>query len=61
MVVAGVDIVGLFPAELNNITTLAAAVLSSSAKAAAAKELVDFLASAETIALLRARGFDPAR
>ena len=60
MVVPGVEIVGAFPAELNNVTGFTAAVLSSSAKAAAAKELVDFLASPETIALLRSRGFDPA-
>ncbi len=61
MVVAGVDIVGSFPAELNNITVFAAAVLSSSTKAAAAQELVDFLASPDTIALLRSKGFEPAR
>ena len=61
LVVSGVDIVGPFPPELNNITGFATAVLSSSANAAAAKELVDFLASPETIALLKARGFDIAK
>jgi len=61
MLVAGVDIVGPFPAELNNVTGFAAAVLASSANAEAAKALVEFLASPETIALLKARGYDTAR
>jgi len=61
MVVAGVDIVGPFPAQLNNITGFTAAALAASKNPAAAKALVDFLASPETIALLRSKGFDPAR
>ena len=61
MGVSGVDIVGPFPAELDNVTVFSAAVLSSSANTAAAKELVDFLASPETIALLKSRGFNPAK
>jgi len=61
MVVSGVDIVGPFPAELNNITVFSAAVLSASAKGAAAKELVDFLASPEAVSLYKARGFDTGR
>jgi molybdate transport system substrate-binding protein len=61
MVVSGVDIVGPFPAELNNITGFTAAVLAASKSPEAAKALVDFLASPETLALLKSRGFDVAR
>ena len=61
MTVAGVDIVGPLPAALDNITGFSAAVLSSSANAQAARALVDYLASPESIALLRSRGFSPAR
>lgn len=58
MTVAGVDIVGPFPAALQNVTGFAAAVLSDSRHPQAAKALVDFLASPETLALLKAKGFD---
>ena len=61
MTAAGVDIVGPFPAALDNVTGFSAAVLSSSRNAEAARALVDFLAAPETIALLRSRGFSPAR
>ena len=43
---------------LQSVTGFAAAALSSSANPAAAKALVEFLASAETLALLKSRGFD---
>jgi molybdate transport system substrate-binding protein len=58
MTVAGVDIVGPFPPPLQVRTGFAAAVLAASAKQAAARELVAFLASPETLALLKSRGFD---
>ncbi len=61
MGVAGVEIVGPFPGELHNVTTFAAAVLVGSRSADAAKALVDFLASPEVGALLRAKGFELAR
>ena len=58
MTVQGVDIVGPFPPGLQIRTGFATAVLAASANLAAARELVDFLASPETLALLKSRGFD---
>jgi molybdate transport system substrate-binding protein len=58
MTVQGVDIVGPFPAALQNVTGFAAAALAGSAHPEAARALVDFLAAPETLALLKARGFD---
>lgn len=40
------------------MTVFAVAVLSGSESPAAARALVEFLASPETLALLKARGFD---
>jgi molybdate transport system substrate-binding protein len=60
MTTPGVDIVGPLPPPLQTVTGFATAVLSASNKPDAAKALVDFLASPETIALLKARGFDVA-
>ena len=58
MTTPGVDIVGPLPAALQSVTGFATAVLSSSPNPAAAKALVEFLASPETLALLKSRGFD---
>jgi molybdate transport system substrate-binding protein len=61
MTTPGVDIVGPLPPPLQTVTGFATAVLSGTRNPEAAKALVDFLASPETIALLKARGFDVAR
>lgn len=61
MTVTGVDIVGPLPPALQSVTGFATAVLADSKIPNAAKSLVDFLASPETIALLKAKGFDVAR
>lgn len=58
MTISGVDIVGPFPPALQSVTGFATAVLSSSTNPAGAMALVEFLASAETLALLKSRGFD---
>jgi len=58
MVVHGVDIVGPLPAQLQTVTGFATAVLAGSKHPAEARALVDFLASPETLALLKSRGFD---
>lgn len=55
---SGVDIIGPFPGDLHNVTAFSAAVLASSKDAAAAKALVDFLASPEAAAVLKAKGFE---
>ena len=58
MMTSGIDIVGPFPPALQSLTEFAAAVLATSANPAAAKALVEFLDSPETLALLKSRGFD---
>lgn len=58
MGVAGVEVVGPFPGDLHNVTNFAAAVLSSSRNADAARALVEFLASPESAALFRSKGFE---
>ncbi|HEY2137070.1 MAG TPA: molybdate ABC transporter substrate-binding protein [Xanthobacteraceae bacterium] len=57
--VAGVDLVGSLPGDLDNITTYAAGVGAGSAQAAAARLLVDFLHTPEAKAVLKARGLTP--
>jgi len=59
--VAGVEIVGPFPGELHNVTRFSAAVLAGSKHEAAARALVEFLASPETAAFLRTKGFEVER
>lgn len=58
MGVAGVEVVGPFPGDLHNVTSFAAAVLSASRNAEAARALVEFLASPQTAALLKSKGFE---
>jgi molybdate transport system substrate-binding protein len=58
MTTPGVDIVGPLPPALQSVTGFATAALSGSAHPEAARALVEFLASPETLALLKARGFD---
>jgi molybdate transport system substrate-binding protein len=55
---AGVDIAGPLPAPFQTVTGFATAVLAGSRNPEAARALVDFLASPETLALLKSRGFD---
>lgn len=61
MAVSGVDIVGPFPGDLNNVTAFSAAVLAGSRDPGAARALVEFLVAPETAALLKAKGFVVAR
>ena len=58
MTTTGIDVVGPFPPALQTVTEFAAAVLATSTNPAAAKALVEFLASPEALALLKSRGFD---
>jgi molybdate transport system substrate-binding protein len=60
MGVSGVEVVGPFPGDLHNVTSFAAAVLATSRNVEAARALVEFLASPETKALLKSRGFEVA-
>ncbi len=57
--VAGVDIVGPLPLELQDPAVLTAGVFTSSDKTDAARQLVTFLASADARPILRASGLEP--
>jgi len=59
MSVAGTEVVGLLPPELNLVTAYAAAVGAGSAQADAAKALIAFLRSPEAAATYKAKGLDP--
>jgi len=60
MAVAGVDMVGPLPGDLNNITVFAAGVGSGTKEADAAKALIKFLHTPEAAAVFKARGLVPA-
>src|SRR6266851_2551160 len=56
--VAGTDLVGPLPRELQSITNFSAAVLSTCNDRKAASSLIEFLASPQTAAMLKAGGFE---
>jgi molybdate transport system substrate-binding protein len=57
--VAGVDLVGPLPAELNNITGYAAGIGKDSKQAEGAGALIKFLHTPEAAAVLKAKGLTP--
>jgi len=59
MNVAGVDIVGPLPADLNKVTTFAAAVIPNSKNPEGAEALLKFLQSPEATKVFKASGFEP--
>lgn len=58
--VAGIDIVGPLPAPYQLVTVFVAGIEKTSAKAAEAKALVDFLRASTAAAVFREKGLDPA-
>ena len=58
--VAGIDIVGPLPGDLQNTIVFAAAVMASAKDAEAAKALVNFLRTPEAMAVTKAKGMEPA-
>ena len=60
MPVAGIDIVGPLPGDLQNTIVFAAAVMASAKDAEAAKALVNFLRTPEAAAVIKAKGMEPA-
>jgi molybdate transport system substrate-binding protein len=60
MSVAGVDMVGPPPGDLNNVTIYAAGVGAGSAQAEAANALIKFLHTPEAAAVFKAKGLKPA-
>ena len=57
--VAGIDIVGPLPGDLQNTIVFAAAVMASAKDAEAAKALVNSLRTPEAAAVIKAKGMEP--
>ena len=60
MSVAGIDLVGPLPGDLQAITVFSAAIMTGAKDAAAAKALVDFLRTPESAKVIKAKGMEPA-
>ena len=60
MSVAGIDLVGPLPGDLQNTTVFSAAIMTGAKDAAAAKALVDFLRTPESAEVIKAKGMEPA-
>jgi molybdate transport system substrate-binding protein len=58
MHVAGTEIVGLFPGELNVVTVFVGALMAGSSQAAAVKSLFGLLRSPDSVAMFRAKGLE---
>jgi len=58
--VAGAEIVGFLPGDLNMVTEFAAGIMPGSKNAGAAKSLIEMLRSPQAKATFRAKGLDPA-
>ena len=57
--VAGIDLVGPLPGDLQNTIVFAAAVMASAKDPDAAKALVNFLRTPEAAAVIKAKGMEP--
>jgi molybdate transport system substrate-binding protein len=58
--VAGIDLVGPLPGDLQATTVFSAAIMTGAKDAAAAKALVDFLRTPESAKVIKAKGMEPA-
>jgi molybdate transport system substrate-binding protein len=58
--VAGIEIVGPLPGDLQDTIVFAAAIMGGTESAEAAKALVDFLRTPEAAAVIKAKGMEPA-
>ena len=58
--VAGIDIVGPLPGDLQNTIVFSAAIMSDAKDASAAKALVNFLRTPEAVSVIKAKGMEPA-
>jgi molybdate transport system substrate-binding protein len=57
--VAGIEIVGLLPGDLNMVTVFAAGIAANCKNAGPAKALIKFLQSAEAAEVFKSKGLDP--
>jgi molybdate transport system substrate-binding protein len=55
----GVDLAGPFPAEIQNVTWLAAGIVSISKEPGVPKAFIKFISSPAAVAVLKANGFQP--
>jgi molybdate transport system substrate-binding protein len=60
MAVPGVEVVGPLPREIQQVTASSAGIFSGSTNARAAEELLSFLTSPASKAVLKAKGLEPA-
>jgi molybdate transport system substrate-binding protein len=58
--VAGIDLVGPLPGDLQDVIVFTAAIMSGAKDAATAKALVDFLRTPESAKVIKAKGMEPA-
>lgn len=59
MAVPGIDIVGQFPADLQETFVFSAGVMTDTKQAAAARALIDFLRTEEARSVIKAKGMEP--
>jgi molybdate transport system substrate-binding protein len=57
--VSGIDIVGPLPPELQSVTLFTAATPTTASNAAAGRELISFLTTADAKQVIKAKGLDP--
>ena len=57
--VAGAEVIGLLPGDLNVVTEFAAAIMAGCKSSEAASALIKSLRSSEAVAVFRAKGLDP--
>jgi len=57
--VAGIEIIGPLPGDLQSTTVIAAVIMKAAGNVAAAKALVDFLRTPEAASVIRAKGMEP--
>ena len=55
----GVDLVGPLPAEIQNVTSLAAGIVTTTKASEASRALINFISSPAAAVLLKAHGFQP--
>ena len=55
----GVELAGVFPAEIQFIQTFSAAVVAGASEAQAGKRLIEFLSSARAAEAIRGAGLEP--
>jgi molybdate transport system substrate-binding protein len=58
--VAGIEIIGPLPGDLQNTLVLAAAIMAGAKEAEAGRALINFLRTPEAAAVIKAKGMEPA-